>query len=264
MPADYFEKIAGSWVATGANSFSVQPAMVTPDGASCGMGAGANCAPSLSIAMAGPHLQTDGQLNPAHFVAFLPSSMVTSYMGFGSLGAADLDPVRREAGAAAGSEVSGMRCDPVADGSGMLCVYDVPGAHFSAPAYAIRAAKSSSGAGAGASGSAATTKRLAGAWKIEKGKGTTSGTLPAGATSVGQVATTGSAGPTARLMQIAKAKTVRGKCAVKAVRNKKTRKVVERTCSCSIRLTKGAWTGTTTARGKAGVVAETIRPVTVR
>lgn len=265
VPADYFEKIAGSWVATGANSFSVSPTMVTADGAACAMGAGATCAPSLSIAMAGPHLQADGQLNPAHFAAFMPTSMITSYMGFGSLGAADLDLVRREAGASAGSEVNGMRCNPVADGSGMLCVYDVPGAHFSAPTYAIRAAKASSGSGGGG-GSASPVKPrpLAGAWRIKKGKGTTSGTLPTGATSVSQVATTGGSAATQGFLEMARAKTVRGKCAVKAVRNKKTKKVTKRTYSCSITLGKGAWTVTTTARGPAGVVAEGSRAVTVR
>ena len=47
-------------------------------------------------------------------------------------------------------------------------------------------------------------------------------------------------------------------------RSKKTKKVTKRTYRCTIRLAKGAWTVTTTARGAAGVVAEGSRRVVVR
>ena len=46
--------------------------------------------------------------------------------------------------------------------------------------------------------------------------------------------------------------------------NKKTRKVTKRTYRCTIRLVKGTWTVTTTARGTAGVVAEGSRRVVVK
>jgi len=48
------------------------------------------------------------------------------------------------------------------------------------------------------------------------------------------------------------------------VRNKRTKKVIRRTYRCTIRLSKGRWTVTTAARGKAGVVAEGTRRVVVR
>jgi len=63
---------------------------------------------------------------------------------------------------------------------------------------------------------------------------------------------------------MAKAKTAKGKCAITVVRNKKTKKVTKRTYTCKIRLSKGTWTVTTTARGAAGVVAESSRRVVVK
>jgi nitrogen fixation protein FixH len=52
---------------------------------------------------------------------------------------------------------------------------------------------------------------------------------------------------------MARAKKATGKCAIK-----------KRKYTCAIRLSKGAWTVTTTARGAAGVVAQSSRRVVVR
>jgi hypothetical protein len=84
--------------------------------------------------------------------------------------------------------------------------------------------------------------------------GTTTGTVPVGATTVAQTARRGTT-----------ARTAKGTCRVMAVRNTKTRRVIRRDYRCTIRLaTKGTWTITTTARGKAGVVAQGTRRVVVR
>lgn len=53
-------------------------------------------------------------------------------------------------------------------------------------------------------------------------------------------------------------------CRITTTRNKKTKTVTKRTYMCTVRLRKGTWTITTTARGKAGVVAESTRRVVVR
>ncbi len=45
---------------------------------------------------------------------------------------------------------------------------------------------------------------------------------------------------------------------------KTNKRVIRRDYRCTIRLTKGSWTVTTTARGTAGVVAQGTRRVVVR
>ena len=107
-------------------------------------------------------------------------------------------------------------------------------------------------------------KRLAGTFRLKKGVGTTTGAVPAGTTRVAQTATTGGSAATEGFLEMAKAKTAKGKCAITVVRNKKTKKVTKRTYKCTIRLAKGTWTVTTTARGTAGVVAESSRKVVVK
>lgn len=99
---------------------------------------------------------------------------------------------------------------------------------------------------------------------MRKGVGTTTGAVPAGATSIVQTATTGGSAATQGFIEMAKAKTAKGTCRITIVRNKKTRKGTKRTYTCTIRLGKGTWTVTTTARGAAGVVAEGTRRVVVR
>ena len=94
--------------------------------------------------------------------------------------------------------------------------------------------------------------------------GTTTGAVPAGTTRVAQTATTGGSAATEGFLEMAKAKTTKGTCRITTVRNKKTRKVTKRTYTCRIRLSKGTWTVTTTARGAAGVVAEGTRRVKVK
>ena len=94
--------------------------------------------------------------------------------------------------------------------------------------------------------------------------GTTTGTVPEGATSISQAATTGGSATTQGFLEMAKARTAKGTCRITTVRNKKTKKVVKRTYTCTIRLSKGTWTVTTTARGAAGVVAESSRRVVVK
>ena len=116
-------------------------------------------------------------------------------------------------------------------------------------ASASGGAAPSSGGGAGATASAAA---LAGSWSLKKTTGTLRGTVPIGATTLSQSAKD-SAG-----------KAATGSCAITVVRNKKTKKVTKRTYTCTIRLSKGTWTVTTTARGAAGVVAESSRRVVVK
>lgn len=86
----------------------------------------------------------------------------------------------------------------------------------------------------------------------------TTGTLPAGATSVRQSATTAS-GASSAARETAR-KTVRGTCKVTKPKRKKARS----TYRCTIRLPKGRWAVTTTASGAGKVVAETTRTVTVK
>ncbi len=88
---------------------------------------------------------------------------------------------------------------------------------------------------------------------ISRGVATTAGTVPAGATRIVQTATTGSAAATRGFLEMARAKQATGKCTIK--KGKYT---------CAIRLSKGAWTVTTTARGAVGVVAQSSRRVVVR
>ena len=105
---------------------------------------------------------------------------------------------------------------------------------------------------------------LAGRFSLKKGVGTTTGTVPAGATRIIQTARTGGSAATQGFLEMAKAKTAKGTCRITTVRNKKTKKVTKRTYRCTIRLSKGTWTVTTTARGKAGVVAEGTRRVVMK
>ena len=130
---------------------------------------------------------------------------------------------------------------------------------------------SSSGAGGSAAGgstagggSTARPRRLAGGFLLRRGTGTTSGTVPPGATSVTQTARTGGSAATQGFLEMARARTAKGTCRITTVRNKKTKKVTKRTYRCTIGLGKGTWTVTTTARGKAGVVAEGSRRVVVK
>ncbi len=60
------------------------------------------------------------------------------------------------------------------------------------------------------------------------------------------------------------AKAARGTCRITTVRSRKTRTVTRRTYRCTVRLSKGSWTVTTTALGPAGVVAQGTRRVVVR
>lgn len=259
MP-DVSRQLAGSWVSTSANTFGVMPAFVSETGEVCG-GPSATCSPSLKIALAGPHRQVGGALNQAYLRAFLPSNMLDTFMG--GAGPSSLGLIRREAGAASGGAVSGMTCDAAT--GGVLCSYDDPGAHFSAPTYSIRKATPAAATPASGAAPVVRPKGLPGRWAVKRGRGTTSGTLPSGATSVSQTATTGAAGAAGNGLAAAmQRRTARGTCTVKAVRNRKTKRVIKRTYSCSIRLSKGSWTVTTTARGPAGVVAETVRRVRVR
>ncbi len=119
-------------------------------------------------------------------------------------------------------------------------------------------------ASAAPGGAVARPARLAARLRLRKGVGTTTGTLPAGATSISQTATTGGSTATQGFLEMAKAKSTKGTCRITTVRNKKTKKVTKRTYTCTIRLSKGTWTVTTTARGAAGVVAEDSRRVVVR
>lgn len=118
-------------------------------------------------------------------------------------------------------------------------------------------------AGSAAAGGAATRpKALAGAFRLRSGVGTTTGTVPVGANRVTQIARrvgTASRGDEAR-----RAKAVKGVCAIGAARAGRDPKAAKRSYRCTIRLAKGTWTVVTTARGKAGVVAETSRRVVVR
>ncbi|MFM9125540.1 MAG: hypothetical protein ACKOSO_10475, partial [Actinomycetota bacterium] len=61
-----------------------------------------------------------------------------------------------------------------------------------------------------------------------------------------------------------RAKAVKGTCVIGAARAGRDPRAARRSYRCTIRLAKGTWTVVTTARGKAGVVAETSRRVVVR
>lgn len=139
-----------------------------------------------------------------------------------------------------------------------------------APAPPATDGGASTGGGAASGGATSNDRadsrrgRLAGTLRMRKGVGTTTGAVPAGATSIVQTATTGGSAATQGFIEMAKAKTAKGTCRITIVRNKKTRKGTKRTYTCTIRLGKGTWTVTTTARGAAGVVAEGTRRVVVR
>lgn len=130
----------------------------------------------------------------------------------------------------------------------------------------------SSGQGAGPATTtpvpAAPARKLASLFSLRSGVGTTTGTVPPGATVMVQTAGAGGGASgsviTQGFLEMAKAKTAKGKCTITVVRNKKTKKVTKRTYKCTIRLSKGTWTVTTTARGKTGVVAEGSRRVVVK
>lgn len=111
-------------------------------------------------------------------------------------------------------------------------------------------------------------KRLAGVLRMKKGVGTTTGRVPAGATRIVQTARTGGSTATEGFAEMAwataRAKRATGKCRITAMRNTRTKKVVRRNYRCTIKLTKGTWTVTTTARGKAAMVAKGVRKVRVR
>jgi hypothetical protein len=66
------------------------------------------------------------------------------------------------------------------------------------------------------------------------------------------------------LLETARAKSATGTCKVTTVRSTKTKKVLRRTYRCTIKLSRGTWTITTTARGKAGVVARGVQTARVR
>ncbi len=166
LPADINALLDGSWVSTGANAFGVMPGLVSDTGATCGTPS-PTCQPSMQIAMAGPHRHANGALNRAYFRAFLPANLVQTFMG--GVSAADLGLIRQEASTAAGTAVSGMQCNPVS--GGILCTYDVPDAHFSAPTYSIRKASTAAGAPP-AAGAAPSGPRLLGAVRSARAKAT--------------------------------------------------------------------------------------------
>ena len=104
---------------------------------------------------------------------------------------------------------------------------------------------------------------------MRKGVGTTTGAVPAGATVVVQTVgrgggVTGGATSMATEGFVEMATAPKSTCRITTVRNKKTKKVTRRTYTCTVRLRKGTWTVTTTARGKAGVVAEGTRRIVVK
>ena len=130
-----------------------------------------------------------------------------------------------------------------------------------APAAAPGTAPSGSTAGSSVMARPAT---LAGTFHLRKGIGTTTGTVPSGVTSITQAATTGVSAATQGFLEMARAKTAKGKCTISRVSTKKKRAAAPRTYSCTIALSKGAWTITTTARGATGVVAQGVHAATVR
>lgn len=107
-------------------------------------------------------------------------------------------------------------------------------------------------------------RRLAGRLSLRKSAAVTTGTVPPGATRVAQVATTGTASAAQAFLDMARAKRATGTCRITTTRNPRATRVTTRTYRCTIRLTKGTWTVTTTARGTAGIVAQGTRRVVVR
>jgi uncharacterized delta-60 repeat protein len=105
-------------------------------------------------------------------------------------------------------------------------------------------------------------RRLAGRTSVRRGVATTSGRVPPGATRIIQTARSGARSNSFFLDMAlqARARTARGRCVIL----RPARKGAARTYRCQMRLAKGTWTVITTARGKAGVVAQGTRRVVVR
>jgi hypothetical protein len=106
--------------------------------------------------------------------------------------------------------------------------------------------------------------RLAGRFTVRRGLATMTGTVPAGATRISQTARSGPGAAGMGLLETARAKSATGTCKVTTVRSRKTKKVLRRTYRCTIKLSRGTWTITTIARGKAGVVARGVQTARVR
>ena len=113
---------------------------------------------------------------------------------------------------------------------------------------------------------AAARKKLAGTFRLNRRTrvGTTTGRVPTGTTRITQTARTGSATATQGFLEMARVKRAKGRCRVTPVRSKKTKKIIRRNYRCTITLSTGTWTITTTARRKAAVVAQGTRRVRVR
>jgi len=271
------ESMNGLWVSTTAQDWSVDLEGVDEDGDDCEVGSSDECAPAVMIDLAGPHrapLASGGALNQAHFKVFLPNALIREALKITDPAASvDLDLFRQEGTATEGDEVTGFTCEDAPGNTGKICTYGDATSHFSAPTFAIRTGATAPKRQQSISPSSGATpveafkakaKALAGAWKMTKGKGTTTGILPSGATSVSQVATSGGAAVAERFTEMAASRMVKGRCTVKAVKKPKSKKVIKRTYSCSIKLPKGTWSVTTAARGTAGVVAEGTRRVVVK
>lgn len=165
----------------------------------------------------------------------------------------------------AGSTFAGWSGD--CTGSGPTCVVSMTAARYvtarfdpvipDTPGPGPGAAGGSRTPGATAPG-ASTRAPLRASVRCAGATCTTTGTLPKGASSMRQVATSG-AGALALARDHA-GKTVRGTCRVKKGRTK----AAPRTCRCTIRLAKGSWRVTTTASSGGKVVAESTRTITVR
>jgi len=118
----------------------------------------------------------------------------------------------------------------------------------------------------------ATARRqaLAGRFSLKMGTGTTTGTVPPDVTRITQTATGGGNAAAQGFLEMARAKTATGRCAVTSVRHKKTKKVITRTYRCTIELGKGSWAVTTSARGaggrggNTGLLARSTRRVVVK
>jgi len=94
---------------------------------------------------------------------------------------------------------------------------------------------------------------LRGTFAVRGRIGTTTGAVPAGATRITQTARSVRRASSLGFVEMARAKSAKGTCRIK-----------RRTYTCTIRLAKGTWIVTTTARGRAGVVAQGTRRVVVR
>ena len=104
--------------------------------------------------------------------------------------------------------------------------------------------------------------RLPGRFGARRAVATTTGAVPRGATRIIQTARSG-ARSSSLFLDMAlqgRVRTARGRCTIL----RPARKGAARTYRCQMRLARGTWTVTTTARGKAGVVAQGVRTVRVR